>query len=80
MGKSQSKPYSPNKDFMRLVMIGDVPRIVEFVDKMPYFTCKPLNDNLWTPLMIACQSEQLEVVKLLVEGYGVELDETQNDG
>ncbi|CAG9313480.1 unnamed protein product [Blepharisma stoltei] len=80
MGKTQSKPKSLNKEFTQLIMRGDIPKIVELVDKNPYFTQKPLNDNLWNALMLACQSNQLEVVKLLVDGYRVELDETNTDG
>lgn len=80
MGKSSSKPYSPSNHFSALVQRGDIPGLVEFLDKRPYFKEKPVNDNLWSPLMLACVCEQSEVVRFLIEECKVDVNHEDLDG
>lgn len=79
MGTSSSA-LSTDEQFTRLILIGDIPNIVEFLDAKPHYMQKPLTNKLWTPLMCACSSKQVEIVKLFIENFSIDLDETDYDG
>lgn len=80
MGKTSSKPLSMNQSLMQAVQIGDAKKLVELASKWPYLVHKPVNDNLLTPLMLACICEKIFIVILLIETYKVDINETDFNG
>lgn len=80
MGKSNSKPLTTNQAFMQCIQIGDLPKFTQLVSKWPFLVHKPVNDNLLTPLMLACLCANPQIVEILLEKYLVDVNETDFNG
>lgn len=80
MGKTSSKPKGFNAEFMQAIQVGDKDKVARYAEIWPFLPHKPVNDNLWTPLILASVSEQVEMVKTLVERFQVDLNEQDYNG
>lgn len=80
MGKNNSKPLSVGKKFNQAILQDNLDEFDKIVAYHPFLVQKPVNDNLWSPLMLACINGSFKVVRHLVEDFKVDVDEQDFDG
>ena len=80
MGKSNSKPLSVGAKAKQAILRDDVDEFDSIVVYHPFLVVKPVNDNLWTPLIMACINGSFSIVRHLVEDFRVSLDEQDYNG
>jgi hypothetical protein len=80
MGKSSSKPLTIGSKATQAILQDNVDEFDSIVVNHPFLVVKPVNDNLWTPLMLASINGSFNIVKHLVEDFRVSLDEQDYNG
>lgn len=80
MGNSNNKPLSVGRRFEQAILQDNLDEFDEIVARHPFLVRKPVNDNLWSPLMLGCINGSFRVVQHLVEDFGVCVDEQDYNG
>jgi ankyrin repeat protein len=80
MGSETSRPKSLNCKLTDAILQDRVDDLDLIVCQHPHLVVKPVNDNLWSPLILACLNGSFEIVKFLVNQCGVDLDYQDYNG
>ena len=80
MGASSSNTQSLNSKLFQAILQDSIVGVERIVSEHPHMLIKPVNDNLWSPLILACTNGSFEVVQLLVNVYDADIDYQDYNG